>query len=99
MSEVHEINPDLDERNLLRVSAGSNATSVASAIAHAIYENREVKIRYVGAGAGHQAVKAVAIASGYVAPRGLRLALIPGFVTIEGKEGKISANTLHVFCL
>lgn len=100
MSETPEIaRENLKENNLLRVSAGSSATAVASAIAHAIYENREVDIRYVGAGAGHQAVKAVAIASGYVAPRGLRLALIPGFVTIKGNEGPISANILHVFCL
>jgi stage V sporulation protein S len=75
----------------LRVSAGSNAQSVASAIAHSLYENPEVKIRAVGAGAVNQAVKAMAIARGYVAPRGMNLVCIPGFTTIQSRDGEISA--------
>lgn len=75
----------------LRVSAGSNPQSVASAIAHAIYDTRHVKLRAVGAGAVNQAVKAIAIARGYVAPRGLDLVCKPGFTTIESRDGDISA--------
>lgn len=75
----------------LRVSAGSNPQSVASAIAHAIYDKREVKVRAVGAGAVNQAVKAIAIARGYVAPRGMDLTCKPGFTTIESRDGEISA--------
>ena len=75
----------------LRVSAGSNPQSVASAIAHAIYDKREVKLRAVGAGAVNQAVKALAIARGFVAPRGLDLTCKPGFTTIESRDGEISA--------
>ena len=75
----------------LRVSASSNPQSVASAIAHAIYDKREVKLRAVGAGAVNQAVKALAIARGYVAPRGLDLTCKPGFTTIESRDGEISA--------
>lgn len=71
----------------LKVGAGSNAQSVASAIAHALYENREVKLRAIGAGAVNQAVKAMAIARGYVAPRGLDLTCRPGFATIESRDG------------
>lgn len=79
------------EDNILRVSAGSNPQSVASAIAHSIYENRQCKIRAVGAGAVNQAVKAIAIARGYTAPRGLDLSCIPGFASIESHDGQISA--------
>jgi stage V sporulation protein S len=79
------------EEPFLRVSAGSNPQSVASAIAHAIYEKREVKLRAVGAGAVNQAVKSIAIASGYVAPRGMVLSCRPGFTTIESRDGEISA--------
>ena len=75
----------------LRVSASSNPQSVASAIAHAIYEKHEVKIRAVGAGAVNQAVKAIAISRGYVAPRGMDLTCKPGFTTIESRDGEISA--------
>lgn len=79
------------EENILRVSAGSNPQSVASAIAHAIYENRQCKIRAVGAGAVNQATKAIAIARGYTAPRGLDLVCVPGFASIESHDGQISA--------
>jgi stage V sporulation protein S len=79
------------EEPFLRVSAGSNPQSVASAIAHALYEHQEVKVRAVGAGAVNQAVKSIAIASGYVAPRGMRLSCVPGFTTIESRDGEISA--------
>jgi stage V sporulation protein S len=83
--------PESTEEPFLRVSAGSNPQSVASAIAHAIYEHRQVKLRAVGAGAVNQAVKAIAISRGYVAPRGLDLVCVPGFTTIESRDGEISA--------
>lgn len=86
-----EIATPSTEEPFLRVSASSNAQSLASAIAHAIYENRQVKLRAVGAGAVNQAVKALAIARGYVAPRGLDLTCKPGFATIESRDGQISA--------
>ncbi len=79
------------EEKFLRVSAGSNAQSVGSAIAHALYENPTVKLRAVGASAVNQAVKAIAIARGYVAPRGLDLVCKPGFTSVESREGTISA--------
>lgn len=89
MSEESTVLPAAED--FLRVSAGSNPQSVASAIAHAIYENKAVKLRAVGAGAVNQAVKAMAIARGYVAPRGLDLTCTPGFTTIESRDGEISA--------
>ena len=79
------------EEPFLRVSAGSNPQLVASAIAHALYDTRQVKLRAVGAGAVNQAVKAIAIAAGFVAPRGLNLTCRPGFTTIESRDGEISA--------
>jgi len=80
-----------EEEAVLRVSASSNPQSVASAIAHAIYDKHEVKLRAVGAGAVNQSVKAIAIARGYVAPRGMDLICKPGFTTIQSRDGEISA--------
>lgn len=88
--------PAASKEPFLRVSAGSNPQSVASAIAHAIYDNRHVQLRAVGAGAVNQAVKALAIARGYVAPRGLDLTCKPGFTTITSREGEISAIVFSV---
>ena len=90
MTTSPEISISNDEP-FLRVSASSNPQSVASAIAHVIYEKHEVKLRAVGAGAVNQAVKAIAISRGYVAPRGLDLTCKPGFTTIESRDGEISA--------
>jgi stage V sporulation protein S len=86
----------LPEESFLRVSASSNPQSLASAIAHAVYDTRSVKLRAVGAGAVNQAVKAIAIARGYVAPRGFDLSCIPGFTTIDSREGEISAIVFTV---
>ena len=84
------------DEQVLRVSAGSNPQAVASAIAHSIYETRACKIRAVGAGAINQAVKAIAIARGYTAPRGMDLICIPGFTSIESHDGQISAIVFDV---
>jgi len=85
-----------NEEQVLRVGAGSNPQAVASAIAHSIYETRVCKVRAVGAGAGNQAVKAIAIARGYTAPRGLDLTCIPGFSSIESHDGQISAIVFDI---
>jgi stage V sporulation protein S len=85
-----------EDEPFLRVSASSNPQSVASAIAHAIYESRQVKVRAVGAGAVNQSVKAMAIARGYVAPRGMDLTFRPGFTTIDSRDGEISAIVFSI---
>lgn len=82
--------------NLLRVAASSNAQQLASAIAHAVYAGKPPKMRAVGAGAVNQAVKACAIAAGYVAPTGRILSFRPGFENITSRDGQISAVTLQV---
>lgn len=91
-----EIATSSTEEPFLRVSSGSNPQSLASAIAHAIYDNRTVKLRAVGAGAVNQAVKALAISRGYVAPRGMDLTFKVGFTTIESRDGEISAIVFTV---
>lgn len=81
---------------LLRVGAGTNPQSVASAIAHSLFEHKSVTLRAVGAGSVNQAVKGIAIARGYVAPRGYDLICKPGFTTVESRDGEISAIVFHV---
>lgn len=91
------ITPILDEEGLLRVGSGSSAQALAAAIAHAIYDTRKVTLRAVGASAVNQAVKAIAIARGYVAPRGFNLACIPGFKSVNSNDGEITSIVLEVF--
>ena len=60
----------------------------SGALAGVIRENGTAEIQAIGAGAINQAVKAVAIARGFVAPSGVDLICIPAFtdITIEGEE-------------
>lgn len=73
---------------VLKVSTKSNPNSVAGALAAIIKERNTVEIQAVGAGAINQAVKAIAIARGFVAPSGKDIVCIPAFtdVEIDGEE-------------
>ena len=73
---------------MLKVSKNSNPNSVAGAIASLVKENKKVEMQAIGAGALNQAIKAVAIARGFVASAGINLVCVPAFtdVDIEGEE-------------
>ena len=73
---------------VLKVSSHSIPNSVAGAIAGVIREQKSVEVQAVGAGAANQAIKAVAIARGYLAPVGIDLICIPAFanIVIDGEE-------------
>ena len=73
---------------VLKVSTKSNPNSVAGALAAIIKEKNIVEIQAVGAGAINQAVKAIAIARGFVAPSGRDIVCVPAFtdVEIDGEE-------------
>lgn len=72
----------------LKVSSKSNPNSVAGALANAFRSSGQVEIQAVGAGALNQAVKAIAIARGFLAPSGKNIVCIPAFsdISIEGEE-------------
>ena len=74
--------------NIIKVAAGSRAPAVAGAIAEVIREQGKAEVRAIGAGAVNQAVKAVAIARGYLMPEGIDIVCIPSFseVIIDGQE-------------
>lgn len=73
---------------VLKVSAQSQPKSVAGALAAVLRECSNVELQAVGAGAVNQAVKALAIARGFVAPNGIDLIVIPAFaqISIDGEE-------------
>jgi stage V sporulation protein S len=73
---------------VLKVSAQSNPKSVAGALAAVLRERGSAEVQAVGAGAVNQAIKAVAIARGFVAPNGIDLVTIPAFteIAIDGEE-------------
>ena len=81
---------------LFKVSTKSNANSVAGALAAALKEHDMCEISTVGAGALNQAMKAIIIARGFLAPQGIEISLIPSFDEIDINGEKRTAIKLIV---
>jgi stage V sporulation protein S len=77
------------ERGLvLRVSGQSRPSAVAGAIAGAVRRQGRVEVQAIGAASVNQAVKAVAIALGYLDETGVDAVCLPGLVdlVLDGDE-------------
>ncbi len=86
--------------NTIKVSAKSRSTAVAGAIAGVMREHKHADVQAIGAGAVNQAIKAIAIARGYLEADGLDIACIPEFVEVDisGEERtgiKFAVDVLH----
>lgn len=77
-----------ERMEILKVSSKSNPNSVAGALAGVIREQNRAEMQVIGAGALNQAIKAIAIARGFVAPSGIDLVCTPSFtdIMIDGEE-------------
>ena len=73
---------------ILKVSSKSKPNSVAGALAGILREADAAEIQAIGPAAVNQAVKAVAIARGFVAPAGIDLVMVPAFTmtNVNGEE-------------
>ena len=78
------------EGNILKVSTSSDPAKVGGAIASIMKEQYKtlgckstVELKSLGAGAVNQAIKAVIIARGYLAPVGMNIYCIPAFSESE----------------
>lgn len=73
---------------ILKVSATSKPKSVAGALAAVLRDKGTAELQAVGAGAVNQAVKAIAITRGFVAPNGIDLVCVPAFaeISIDGQD-------------
>lgn len=67
---------------ILKVAAKSDPAKVAGAIASGIEKDGIAELNSIGAAAGNQTTKAIAIARGIMAPKGYNLVCEPGFTTI-----------------
>ena len=67
---------------ILKVSSMSDPGATAGAIANGIRENGIAEIHVIGPRAVNQAVKAIAIARGYVAASAVDLFFVPSFASV-----------------
>ncbi|MEZ4668195.1 MAG: stage V sporulation protein S [Anaerolineae bacterium] len=79
---------NLSGPDVIKVSAKSRSTAVAGAIAGVIREHHYAEVQAIGAGAVNQAVKALAIARGYLSRDNIDVIFTPYFteVNIDGQE-------------
>ncbi len=72
----------------LKVSSKSSPASVAGAIAGMVKDGVPVSMQCVGAGAVNQAIKAMAIARGFLIPTGVDISCAPTFsdILINGES-------------
>lgn len=88
MVETPDLEDDTDKVDIIKVSAKSRSTAVAGAIAAVIREHHYAEVQAIGAGAVNQAVKALAIARGYLSRDEIDVIFTPFFteVDIDGQE-------------
>ena len=93
MTNINELPLDIaaievDAPDLIKVSAKSRSTAVAGAIAGVIRQYDFAEVQAIGAGAVNQAVKALAIARGYLERDALDIVCMPYYteVDIDGNE-------------
>ncbi|MEM6280723.1 MAG: stage V sporulation protein S [Chloroflexota bacterium] len=79
---------EAESPDVIKVSARSRSTAVAGAIAGVIREHGFAEVQAIGAGAVNQAVKALAIARGYLDRDEMDIVFVPHFteVDIDGQE-------------
>ena len=74
--------------DIIKVKAVSRTAGVAGAIAGVMREHKHAEVQAIGAGAVNQAVKALAIAHGYLTGDEIDIVCTPFFteVDIDGQE-------------
>ena len=82
---------------LIRVSAQSRSTAVAGAIAGVMREHGYAEVQAIGASAVNQAVKAIAIARGYLVEDHFDLAVVPSFIEVDIDGNERTAVRIAVF--
>lgn len=79
---------DARPMDMIKVSANSRSTAVAGAVAGIIRDSGHAEVQAIGASAVNQAIKAIAIAHGYLQLDGIQIVCVPSFteVDIDGQE-------------
>lgn len=88
-SLTEEVDENMEEKpDIIKVSARSRSTAVAGAIAGVMRQHNMAEVQAIGAGAVNQAVKALAIARGYLERDEMDIVTTPYFteVDIDGQE-------------
>jgi stage V sporulation protein S len=83
--------------DMIKVSAQSRSTAVAGAIAGMMREQGHAEMQAIGASAVNQAVKAIAIARGYLQQDGIDLMTTPSFAEVDIDGNERTAVRISIF--
>ena len=75
--------PDIESAAIIKVAATSRSSAVAGAIAGVMRIHKFAEVQAIGAGAVNQAVKALAIAKGYLERDGIDIVCRAQFIEID----------------
>lgn len=81
---------------MMRVSSTSQPSKVAGALTSILREKKCVQIQVIGAASLNQAMKAIAIARGYIAPGGYEIYCVPSFYDLTIDDQVITSIRLNV---
>jgi len=68
---------------MIKVSANSRSTAVAGAIAGIIRDSGHTEVQAIGASAVNQAIKAIAIAHGYLQLDSIDIVCMPSLIRVD----------------
>ena len=80
---------------MIKVATNSSPSKVAGSLATIIREQKVVEIQTIGAGALNQAIKAIAIARGFLVSSGIDIVVIPSFREVMINQSEKTAIKLR----
>ena len=81
---------------LIKVATNSSSSKVAGSLATIMREQKSVEIQIIGAGALNQAIKAIAIARGFLVSSGIDIVVIPSFKEVMVNNNEKTAIKLRI---
>ena len=81
---------------MIKVATNSSPSKVAGSLATIISEQKVVEIQTIGAGALNQAIKAIAIARGFLVSSGIDIVVIPSFREVMINQSEKTAIKLRI---
>ncbi|MDY5853772.1 MAG: stage V sporulation protein S [Bacilli bacterium] len=81
---------------MIKVATNSSPSKVAGSLATIIREQKVVEIQTIGAGALNQAIKAIAIARGFLVSSGIDIVVIPSFREVMINQSEKTAIKLRI---
>ena len=81
---------------LIKVATNSSSSKVAGSLATIMREQKSVEIQVIGAGALNQAIKAIAIARGFLVSSGIDIVVIPSFKEVMVSNNEKTAIKLRI---